>query len=85
VRVDEDQRFARVVTRFLQQECIRGAGYAIADEDLFKRFRTFWMHAAEYFDHPALLGQFRVELAERGFQSNPYGKRPRWIGLTVRE
>jgi hypothetical protein len=66
MRTDQDGRFSRAVTRFLEQQCVMGAAYSIADEQLFARFRAFWARAPERFDHPALLGQFRVELAERG-------------------
>ncbi len=42
------------------------------------------MQTPEYFDHPALLGQFRVELAQRGLIATSTGKHPRWLGLTLR-
>ena len=84
MRTDEDGRFSRVVTRFLEQQCVTGAAYSIADKQLFARFREFWNRDPERFDHGALLGQFRVELVERGFRAEPGGKRPRWLGLTTR-
>ncbi|MBA2284258.1 MAG: hypothetical protein H0W02_02120 [Ktedonobacteraceae bacterium] len=80
----EERRFSHALTRFLEQECVRGAQYSIADEQLFLRFRAFWKQASEGCEHPALLGQFRVGLAQRGFQAVPDGKKPLWIGLTLR-
>jgi len=84
VRVDEDKRFSHALTSFLEQECVRGVEYSIADARLFPRFRAFWMQTPERFDHPSLLGQFRVELAQRGFLATASGKHPRWVGLTLR-
>jgi hypothetical protein len=84
VRADEERRFSHALTNFLEKECVMGNDLAIADKQLFRRFMTFWDQAPECFDHPALLGQFRVELAQRGFLSASIGKHPRWIGLTLR-
>ena len=85
MRTGEDERFSRAVTRFLKQQCVVGSPYSIADERLFALFKAFWNNAPERYDHPALLGQFRVELAERGFHAEPGGKSPRWLGLTARQ
>lgn len=85
MRTAEDQRFSRAMTRFLEQHCLILASYSITDEHLFAIFRVFWREAPERFDHPALLGQFRVELVERGFQSESDGKWPRWLGLTSKD
>ena len=85
MRTDEDRRFSGAMTRFLEQQCVIGAPYSIADEQLFARFKAFWFQAPERFDHQALLGQFRVELVERGFHAKPGGKWPHWLGLTTRE
>jgi hypothetical protein len=82
--IDEEKRFSRVLTNFLEQYCIRAEDVSITDKQLFRYFRAFWMHAPEQFDHPALLGQFRVELAQRGFLSASAGKHPRWLDLTLR-
>ena len=84
MRTDEDGRFSRAMARFLEQHCIIGVPYSIADEQLFARFKAFWTQAPERFDHRALLGQFRVELVERGFHAEPGGKWPHWLGLTTR-
>ncbi|HKV56847.1 MAG TPA: hypothetical protein VJO32_01145 [Ktedonobacteraceae bacterium] len=81
---NEDKRFSRALTNFLEQQCIRGADFSITDKQLFRHFRAFWMQAPERFDHPALLGQFRVELTQRGFLTASAGKHPRWLGLTLR-
>ncbi len=85
MRTDEDGRFSRAMTRFLEQRCVMGALYSIADEQLFALFKAFCLQAPERFDHPALLGQFRVELMERGFHAEPGGKWPYWLGLTTRK
>ena len=82
---NEDKPLARALTRFLEQQCVRGEHYTIPDDLLFSRFHTFWIQAPEYFDHPALLGQFRIELIQQGFHTNPTGKWPHWSGLTLRE
>ena len=84
-QIDEEKRFSRALTNFLKQQCIRGADVSITDKQLFQRFKLFWMQAPECFDHPALLGQFRVELTQRGFISASTGKHPRWLGLTLRK
>ncbi len=83
--VHEDRRLSHALKNFLEQQCVKGADYSIPDKHLFRYFREFWMQAPECFDHPALLGQFRVELAQRGFLSASTGKHPRWLGLTLRQ
>lgn len=85
MRVHEDRRFSHALKNFLEQQCVKGADYSITDKQLFRYFRAFWMQAPECFDHPALLGQFRVELAQRGFLSTSTGKHPRWLGLAYRK
>lgn len=84
MRADEERRFSHAVTNFLEQQCVKGAHLSISDKQLFRSFRVFWMQAPEQFDHPALLGQFRVELTQRGFPSDSAGKHPRWLGLALR-
>ena len=84
MRTDEDGHFSRAMTRFLEQRCVIGGLYSIADEQLFALFKAFWIQAPERFDHPALLGQFRVELAQHGFHAQPGGKWPHWLSLTAR-
>lgn len=83
-RNDVDMRLALALTHFLEQECITGMNYSIDDDTFFSSFQMFWSKAAEYVDHPALLGQFRVELVQRGYQAKAGGKHPRWLGLTLR-
>ena len=85
VRADEERRFSHVLTNFLEQWCVFGDDFSIADKQLFRSFAAFWKQAPEYFDHPALLGQFRVALTQRGFLSATAGKHPRWLGLTLRK
>ena len=78
------QEFSAIVDRFLTRYCRVGAGLSISDKTLFPVFRAFWIETATETQHPALLGQFRVELAQRGFRSNG-PKRPRWYGLTLHQ
>lgn len=85
VRADDERSFSHALTDFLEQECVKGVDFSITDKQLFRRFREFWMQAPECFDHPALLGQFRVELTQRGLVATSTGKHPRWIGLTLRQ
>lgn len=85
VRADEERRFSHALTNFLEQQCVKDTNFSVTDKQLFRRFRAFWMQAPEQFDHPALLGQFRVELTLYGFLSDSAGKHPRWLGLTLRE
>src|SRR5204863_5351033 len=49
MKIHEDGRFSRAITRFLEQRCVVGAAYSIADEQLFARFKTFWFQAPERF------------------------------------
>lgn len=84
MRADEERRFSHALTNFLEQECIKGSHLSISDKQLFRSFQAFWLKAPEQFDHPALLGQFRVELTQRGFPSDSAGKHPRWLGLALR-
>ena len=82
--INEEKRFSRALTNFLKQQCVRGTDFSITDKQLFRHFRAFWVQTPEYFDHPALLGQFRVELAQRGLLAASTGKHPRWLGITLR-
>ena len=75
--------FSEIVGNFLEQCCQIEEGLRVSDRRLFQAFRTFWQLAAVEGAHPALLGQFRVELTERGYQSSG-GKRLRWYGLALR-
>ena len=84
MRADEERRFSHALTNFLEQACVKGSHLSISDKQLFRSFRTFWLQAPEQFDHPALLGQFRVELTRLGFPSDSAGKHPRWLGLALR-
>src|SRR6266536_4675459 len=72
------QEFSEIVDRFITRYCRVGAGLNISDKTLFPVFRAFWTAIATETQHPALLGQFRVELAQRGFRSNG-PKRHRWL------
>lgn len=80
---DTYSTFSEVVSQFLAQQCKRGAGLHVSDRRLFPRFRSFWQAKTHQMGYPALLGQFRVELTERGYHA-PGGKRPHWYGLTLR-
>jgi hypothetical protein len=76
------QEFSEIVDQFILQYCRVGPGLNISDRMLFPTFRAFWRASAPEAQHPALLGQYRVALAERGFTSNGH-KRPRWYGLAL--
>ncbi len=88
--LDMQPGFSETVDHFIKRYCRLGTGLNISDKALFHEFRAFWIHEFRAFwiakasetQHPALLGQFRVELTERGFHSNG-PKRPRWYGLTL--
>ncbi len=75
--------FSEIVENFLAQCCQVGEGLRVSDRRLFQAFRVFWRRVAPEAAHPALLGQFRVELTERGYQSSG-AKRPHWYGLALR-
>jgi hypothetical protein len=80
--VHQGQGFSEIVDQFITQYCRLGTGLNISDRMLFPAFRAFWIATTRETLHPALLGQFRVELAERGFRSKGQ-KRPRWYGLAL--
>ena len=82
MNLDERQDFSECVDHFITQYCKLGTDLSISDRTLFPEFRAYWRATAPETPHPALLGQFRVALAERGFRSNG-PKRPRWYGLTL--
>ena len=82
INQDEQQGFSEIVDQFIKRYCRLENGVHIADRTLFPAFRAYWIATAPETSHPALLGQFRVALAERGFHSNG-PKRPRWYGLTL--
>jgi hypothetical protein len=76
--------FSEIVGQFLDQRCMTdGADLHVSCERLFPQFRAFWTATTHGAHYPALLGQFRVEMTERGYQSTG-GKRPIWYGLTLR-
>ena len=79
---DVQQDFSDLVDQFIRRYCRFGNGLSISDRELFPAFRAFWTANSHDTLHPALLGQFRVELTERGFQSRGR-KRLRWYGLTL--
>src|SRR6266487_3834162 len=74
--------FSEMVDHFIRRYCRLGIDVNISDRTLFPAFRAFWIATTYETPHPALLGQFRVELAERGYHSNGR-KRPRWYGLAL--
>jgi len=81
---ETQQELSVIIDRFLTLRCRVGAGLSVSDKALFPAFRAFWIELATETQHPALLGQFRVELTQRGFRSNG-PKRPRWYGLTLHQ
>jgi hypothetical protein len=84
MNLDVQQDISDIVDQFITRYCQPGNGLNISDRTLFPAFRAFWMETAQETPHPSLLGQFRVELAERGYRSNGR-KRPRWYGLTLHQ
>jgi len=74
--------FSDMVDHFIRRYCSLGTDVNISDRTLFPAFRAFWITTTHETLHSALLGQFRVELTERGYHSNGR-KRPRWYGLTL--
>ena len=80
----QEAPFSEVVDQFLEQWCVSGNGLHVVDKALFPKFRAFWTQMTGKKEHPALMGQFRVELTQRGFRSNG-AKRPRWYGLDLRK
>ncbi len=80
--LDVQREFSEIVDYFIRRHCRVDTGSNISDRTLFHAFRAFWIATAPKTQHPALLGQFRVELAEQGFRSSGK-KRPRWYGLTL--
>lgn len=80
--LSEQREFSETVDHFIRLYCRVSADLNISDRKLFRAFRSFWQATAPDTQHSALLGQFRVELAEQGFRSSGK-KRPRWYGLTL--
>jgi hypothetical protein len=78
------QDFSDIVDQFLSRYCRLGSGLNISDRTLFPEFRAFWNSKAHAALHPSLLGQFRIELAGRGYRSNGW-KIPRWYGLALQD
>jgi hypothetical protein len=81
---DIQQDFSDLVDRFIKRYCRFGNDLRILDRELFPAFRAYWTATAPDSQYPALLGQFRVELTERGFQSRGR-KRIRWYGIALHE
>lgn len=75
--------FSEIVEIFLAHCCQVEEGLHISDRRLFQAFHAFWRRVAPEVAPPALLGQFRVELTERGYQSSG-AKQPHWYGLALR-
>jgi len=76
--------FSRVVSQFLELHCEIVPGKSAQGRVLFRRFREYWNEVTHGARHPALLGQFRVELTKQGFTSTG-GKWPLWEGLALRK
>ena len=81
---DMQRDFSDLVDHFLRRYCRFGDGLNIPDRMLFPAFQAFWTETVPDTQHPALLGQFRVELTEQGFKSRGR-KRLRWYGLTLHQ
>ncbi|SRR5579884_677463 len=80
----KDAFFSSIVSQFLAQQCEISPGKSVQGRVLFRRFRDYWNEVTHGTRHPALLGQFRVELTVQGFSSSG-GKWPRWYDLTLRK
>ena len=76
--------FSHVVSQFLAQQCEIAPEKSVRGRVLFRRFRDYWNEVTHGMKYPALLGQLRVELTERGYASSG-GKWPHWYGLAVRK
>jgi hypothetical protein len=76
--------FSHIVKQFLEQHCEMIPGKSVRGQVLFHRFRDYWNEVTHGARHPALLGQFRVELTKQGYASSG-GKWPRWYNLTLRK
>lgn len=74
--------FAEMIDQFLAAYCQRGIGFHVSDRQLFAQFRRYWISTSPQSAHPALLGQYRVELTERDYRSQGE-KRPHWYGLSL--
>ncbi len=78
------QDFSELVDYFMRRYCKVGDDLSILDRELFPVFRAFWNATALDIQHPALLGQFRVDMTEKGFKSRGR-KRIRWYGITLHQ
>ena len=81
---DVQQDFSDLVDQFIKRYCRFGSDLSILDRELFPAFRAYWTETVPDSQYPALLGQFRVELTELGFQSRGR-KGIRWYGLTLHQ
>lgn len=70
---DRQDSISEIIGPFLAQHCKYGTDLHVSDRKLFPQFRAFWMSRNHRADHPALLGQYRVELTERGYRSHSRG------------
>lgn len=75
--------FANVVEKFLQECCTLEKQQSVEDTRLFANFRAYYKRVWQDEPYPALLGQFRVELTQRGFRSSS-DKHPTWYGIALR-
>ena len=80
----KDAFFSSIVSQFLAQHCEISPSKSVQGRVLFRRFRDYWNEVTHGSKHPALLGQFRVELTVQGFACSS-GKWPRWYDLTLRK
>jgi len=81
---DVQQDFSDLVDHFIKRYCRFGSDLSILDRELFPAFRAYLTATVPDTQYPALLGQFRVELTERGFHSRGR-KRIRWYGIALHE
>ncbi len=81
---ETQQDFSVHVDYFVRRYCRVEDDLSVLDRELFPAFRAFWNAMALDIQHPALLGQFRVELTEKGFKSRGR-KRIRWYGIDLHQ
>jgi hypothetical protein len=81
---ETQQEFSEHVDYFVRRYCRVGDDLSILDRELFPVFQAFWNETALEMQHPALLGQFRVEMTEKGFKSRGQ-KRIRWYGISLHQ
>ena len=79
---ETQQEFSEHVDYFVRRYCRVGDDLSILDRELFPEFQALWNTTTLDTQHSSLLGQFRVEMTEKGFKSRGR-KRIRWYGIAL--